>query len=284
MRFVASALAALVLLVLASIQLVASLAVRNRAVAGSWLSFVPPAAAARVERLDPALPLPSPLRLLLARRALQDGDLALASRWIVLLPPSRDRSSLEGGLAEANGDALAAARGYLAADDLSGVERLIAGAERRGDPDGALALQSEVVGRLRADRTQSDTLAEAYYRLGLLEEEASWRLPVGDARRRADELHAKKAYDGALVLAPFSQRYLIAAASQELNLGDLDAAAREYARARNADPASSVALVGLGEVALRRGDVAGAGAWLARARAIDPTGPAVLRLAHKLER
>jgi tetratricopeptide (TPR) repeat protein len=284
MRPFAIALGVLAALLLAGLQLVAGLAVRDRAVAGSWLSFVPPAAAARVQELPPAFPLPSPLRQLLARRALEDGDLALAARRIAGLPPSSERFALEGGLAEARGDAGAAARAYLAAGDLAGVDRLVAAAERRGDANGALALQTEAVRRLRDDRTQSDVLAEAYYRLGLLEEEAARRLPQRDARYRENELRSKAAYDSAVALAPFSQRYLIAAGSQELNLGDLDAAAGDYTRARNADPTSAVALVGLGEVALRRGDAAGAKAWLARARALAPADPALLRLARKLRR
>jgi hypothetical protein len=282
MRPVAIALGVLLVLVLGGLQLVASLAVRDRAVAGSWLSFVPPAAAARVENLNPELPLPVSLRLLLARRALEDGDVTLAARRIALLPHSRERLALEGGLAEARGDASAAARAYLGAGELAGVDRLVADAERRGDPNRALALQREAVQRLRYDRTQSDISAEAYYRLGVLEQEASARLPSRDPRSRAHQLLSKKAYDEALVLAPFSQRYLIAAGSQELNLGDLDAAAKDYLLARNADPTSAVAYVGLGEVALRRGDAAGARAWLARARALVPADPAVLRLAHKL--
>jgi hypothetical protein len=282
MRPVAIALGVLAVLVLGGLQVVASLAVRDRAVAGSWLSLVPRAAAMHVEQLNPDFPLPAPLRLLLARRALEDGHVALAARRIARLPRSRDRLALEGGLAEARGDSAAAARAYLAAGDLAGVDRLVAAAERRGDPNRALALQSGAVRRLRDDRTQSDTLAEAYYRLGILEEEASTRMPLKDPRRHAHQLRSKEAYDDALALAPVSQRYLIAAGSEELNLGDLDAAAKDYVLARNADPTSAVADVGLGEVALRRGDRAGARAWLARARALAPAEPAVLRLAHKL--
>ncbi|MGP6157801.1 MAG: tetratricopeptide repeat protein, partial [Vulcanimicrobiaceae bacterium] len=150
------------------------------------------------------------------------------------------------------------------------------------DPNGALTLRQELVLRLGRDRTQSDSLAEAYYRLGILEEEAASRLRLGDPLRRTRELRSKQAYESALTLAPLSQRYLIAAGSQELNLGDLDAAQRDYVRAHNADPTSAVAFVGLGEVALRRGDAAGARAALARAHALDPNEPSVSRLAHKL--
>jgi tetratricopeptide (TPR) repeat protein len=284
LRPVALALALAAVLLLGWLQLVASVAVRDRAARGSWLTLVPPALASRIDDLAPEFPLPAPLRLLLARRALEDGNVSLAAGRIALLPPSRDRSALAGGLAQARGDAPAAARAYLAAGDLAGVERLVAGAEQRGDADGALALQNQAVQRLRDDRTQSDTLAEAYYRLGILEEEAAGRFPLGTPMRREHELRSQAAYNAALVLAPLSQRYLVAAGSQELNLGDLAGAMRHYQRARNLDPISAVAVVGLGEVALRRGDAAAAGTWLDRARALAPADPAVLRLAQELER
>jgi tetratricopeptide (TPR) repeat protein len=280
-RFVALALIAALVVVLGSLQAVASLALRESAVPGSWVRLVPPGIATRVERLAPAFPLTPALRLLLAQRALERQDTAAAARQIAELSPSRDRAALAGRLAEERGEPAAAERAYLDAGDLEGLERLVARAEDSGDLTGALALQRAAVRRLFGDRTQTDALAEALYRLGVLEEAVAARMPAGKSRR-AGELRSLDAYDRAVALAPFTQRYLIAAGSQELNLGDLGAAGSDFVRARETDPTSAVAFVGLGEVAFRRGDLAEARALLRRARALDPASASAGRLARKL--
>ncbi len=281
LRFVALALVAAVVAVLGSLQAVASLALRDSAVRGSWVTLVPSGIAARVERFAPALPLTPALRLLLARRALERHDAAAAARQIAELPPSRDRAALAGRLAEERGERGAAERAYLDAGDLEGLERLVARTEDAGDLTGALALQQAAVRRLLGDPTQTDASAEALYRLGVLEEAVAARMPAGKSRRE-HELRSQDAYDRAVALAPFAQRYLIAAGSQKLNLGDLAAASRDFVRARETDPTSAVAFVGLGEVALRRGDLAGARALLRRAQALDPVSASAGRLARKL--
>lgn len=246
------------------------------------MRYVPAAVGARVDRLDPHVPLPPALRLVLARHALARDDLEYAARAAAGLGPSRDRLALEAEIAERRGDRAAAVRAYLAAGDLAGVEAAVARLEAAGHVTGARALQEEVVSRLSGDRTQSDALAQAYYGLGRIEETSAYALRPRSAERRAAETRALDAYDRASRLAPLSVRYLIAVGNQRLNLGDIPAARRTFERARDADPTSAEPLTGLGDVALRTGARAQARALLARARALDPQSEAVRRLATEL--
>jgi tetratricopeptide (TPR) repeat protein len=282
MRIVWVGVALLVAGVLGAVQVVATVVLRGDAQRGAWVGIVPEPLALRVERVDPALPLPPALRLVLARRALERGDTAAAEAYAERLPVSADRGALEGRLAEARGDGVAAARAYLAADDLDDIERLVDGYVREKRYDAALALQHEAITQLEADRTQTDELARAFYELGVLDEAHSYRLWIVSQRRRDAELQAAAAYARAVALAPLSERYLIAYGNQLLNVNRIGDAERAFRRARDVDPASAIPLVGLGEAAIRRSDRASARAYLERARAIDPGQPAVVRLAHEL--
>jgi tetratricopeptide (TPR) repeat protein len=100
--------------------------------------------------------------------------------------------------------------------------------------------------------------------------------------RRPWALRAMRAYENAVALAPLSERYLVAAGSQELNLEDTAAAERYFERARDVDPTSAQAWVGLAQVALRYGDRGAARRYLVRAQHIDPASSAVQRLQAKL--
>jgi tetratricopeptide (TPR) repeat protein len=269
-------------LVLGAVQVVSSLALRDAAQPGSWVRLVPAVTAARIDALDPRLPLPGPLRLVLAREALAAGDVALAERQIASLAPSGDRDELLGLIAERRGDSAGAVRAFLDAGDAPDLERLIDGEQRSGDLTGALRLEHATIGRLRADRAQTGALPEAYYRLGLLEQDAAYRLPRG-ARRPAEQ-RSLAAYEDAVALAPLAERYLIAAGNQELNLGDLDRAQRYFERAREVDPTSVDAIAGFGDLAYRRGRLDEARADLATAQAMDAQAPAVRRLVDELNR
>jgi tetratricopeptide (TPR) repeat protein len=274
---------AAIVVVLAYLQVVSSIALRGSAQAGSWVRFVPPALADRVDRLAPGFPLPSALGLVLARDALAAGDLDLASRDLARLAPSRDRTSLSGGLAEARGDAAGAVGDYLAAGDLTGLERHIAELQAAGRLAAALDLQQAAIVKLQGDRTQSDSLADAFFTLGRLEETAAYALAVGSSGRQARELASRDAYARAVALAPLDENYLLAYANQLVNVGDDNGARRAFQRARDADPASAEPLAGMGDVALRLGQRERARAFLARAKALDATSAAVLRLEHELD-
>src|ERR1700694_4089100 len=149
------AVAAVVALVLGAIQALSMLALRDAAQPGSWVLLVPARAAERVEALAPRIPIPTALRIVLARQALARGDLAVAARQIEALPPSSDRAELTGVLAERRGDNAAAVRAFLEAGAVDDLERHIADEERNGDVAGALRLQQATIQRLSGDRTSS---------------------------------------------------------------------------------------------------------------------------------
>jgi tetratricopeptide (TPR) repeat protein len=282
MRALAAVLGLLLAVAFGAVQAVSSIALRGEGQGGAWPRFVPEALAERVDRIGPTVPLPAALRLVLGREALARGDAGLAALDAAALPPSRDRLALEGGIAEARGDSAAAVRAYLAAGDLSALQAAVDGLVRAGRIPDALALEHAAVDRLAADRTQIDALAQAYFDLGGLEETQAYQFAVGTAVRHDHERAAGDAYAKALALAPFDERYLIAYANQELNLGEIASAERVFERARDADPTSAEPVAGLGDAAFRRGDAAAARAELARARAIDPASAAVARLAKEI--
>ena len=273
---------ALVVVVLGAMQALSSIALRDDARSWAWPHAVPPSVAARVDRLDPARALPETLRLVLAREALARGDDVDAEAHVARLSPSRDRLALVGELADARGDATAAVRAYLDAGDLSGVERHVATLVAGGRVADALALQRAVVTRLSDERGQADTLAEAYFQLGRIEETQAYALAVGADARHRHEMLAGGAYGRAVALAPLEERYLIAFGNQQLNLDDIAGAERAFERAHDVDPTSAEPLAGLGDAAFSRDDATAARTYLARARALDPASDAVRNLAREL--
>jgi tetratricopeptide (TPR) repeat protein len=273
-------LAVALMLVLGALQIVSSLALRDAARPGSWVALVPKTAAARVDELDARWPLPPALRLVLARQALAHDDVVSAERQVALLPASRERDALIGALAERRGDAAAAVDAFLAAGDIVDVERHIDGIQQSGDLAAALRLQHALIDGLRRDPVQAASLPEAYYHLGLLE--ASAASTLRGAAARAAELRALAAYVDAVAGAPFAQRYLLAAANQELAIGDLNRAHSYFLRAREADPTSVDAIAGLGSLAHRRGRDDEARAYLSQAHRMNPDALSVQRLARDL--
>lgn len=267
---------------LGALQALASIAAAPAAQRGSLVRLLS-VAGPRVDTLDPALPMPEALRILLVRRALGAHDLARAAALAERLGPSTDRSSFQARLAQLRGDARAAQRGWFDAGDYDELEQIVDELERRGDLRGAERLQSTIVVRLAQDRTHPNTLAEAWWRLGVLDAALPPRARCAEGTR-ACEQHALTAYERAIELAPLSAKYLISAASQELNLNDLDAAQRYFERAAEQVPGSVLIPVGYGEVAVRRGDFATARRRLGEARRIDAAEPAVGRLARKIPR
>jgi len=247
---------------LAVLQGAASLGLRDRAVLGSWVRAVPPAAAWQVERLPAGAPVDGALRVALAREALARRDFVAAGEQIA-------------------GTALHDA---LAAGDLATIDRLTRALVARGDVFGALVVQEAATARLAADPTQGEALAEAEFRAGRLEEMTAWRYAVGSPVRRAHELAGLTAYTRAVTLAPFAVRYLVALGTQALNVDRYALAETSFIRARTVDPTSAEPEAGLGDLALRRGDRAAASAALARARALDPRSAAVHDLARALAR
>jgi len=184
-------------------------------------------------------------------------------------------------LAERHGDNDAAVRAFLEAGAVDDLERHIGEVQRKGDLAAALRLQQATVDRLRGDRTASGALPEAYYRLGLLEQDLAYTLPI--AQREPYQQRSLQAYETAVNLAPLAERYLVAAGNEELNLGDVARAVRYFERAREVDPTSVDAVAGLGDAAYRRGRVDQARAYLAEAQKMNASSPAVRRLAAEIK-
>jgi len=265
LSLVVTLVAAAALFALAGLQLVATSLLGGFARPESFAARLPVGLGDRLADAVGAGRLPQPLRLVLARQAVASGNLALAERRVLSLDPSWDRSSLEGQIAELRGDHRGAVRNFLAAGDLAGLEREEQIVEGSGNIAGAVALQHEIV-----------------WRLGLVEETQAYHQPLSPKARYPFAARSLDAYEHAVALAPLSEKYLISAGSQELNLDRVASAQTYFERARDVDPTSAQAWVGLGEVALYRGDRATAVRYLARARRIDPTLPAVQRLDAKL--
>lgn len=264
------------------VQVLSSIVLRERARDGAWVEVLPVGVLAAVDRLDPRVPIPPALRLVMGRAALAARDLPRAREEAALLGTSRDAYALEAGIAEAMGDGARATAAYLAAGDLTGLETRVDALAREDRFDEALALQHAIVARLRPDRTQADALAEAFFGLGRLEERRAYALAVGVPQRHVHELRARDAYAAAVEVSPLAEHYLLALGNQQLNVAELDAAVRTFERARDLDPTSADPIVGFGDAAARRGDRTAARAYLARARALDPRSEAVGRLAREI--
>jgi tetratricopeptide (TPR) repeat protein len=280
-RALAAGMAAVLVLAFGFEQALAGIALRDDARRPAWVRYVPAGVAARVDGLNPALPLPAALRLVLARRALAAGNFELVAGHVARLPASRDRAELSGALAEHRGDPAAALRDFLEAGDLDGIEHRVEALAASGRGDEALALQRSAIARATGDPAQTGNVPEAYYRLGLLEQRLAYQIQDPGARTGPQQ-QSLADYRKAVELAPLEERYLIAAGNEEINVGDLDAASTFFQRARDSDPSSADALTGFGDIALRRGDTAEAKTFLAQARRLNPNSSAVQRLAHKL--
>lgn len=206
-----------------------------------------------IERVAPA----PYVHAMLARAALDNGDLALAEQHARALPGSSRRSDLLGRIAQARGDHERAEQYFIAADDVFAIGDEVESLAQR-DPHRAYRVQELFVHRLQRTATHPDALAEAYWRLGVL------------ASKLGRPALAMTHYGRAVALSPLSAKYLIAAGFQAYDLRDLAAAQRDFAQAISVDPSSADAYAGAGMAALRLGNRAAAERFAARSRAIDP--------------
>jgi hypothetical protein len=268
MRSLTLALLAAAAVFLGFVQVVSDVLARPAAQHASVLNFLP----AHVANTLLLLP---PQRLLAAREALADGNVALTQEAIAQLPPSPERFALEGGVAELRGDLHAAARRYAEANDYESLERVVLQADLKGEHLWALQLQRTLLVQLRDDRPHLDAFADAWWDLGRLEAEAGTRDPRAAHEALADFEHAR-------ALAPFNQKYVLSAAYQALALNELDRADALFSSSYDADPTSVHALAALGDIALARGHRARARTYLQRAQRLDAAAPDVERLAQQL--
>jgi tetratricopeptide (TPR) repeat protein len=264
-------------------QFLAGVVLREYAAPQAWPTLVSTSLASDIDEGEPLFASRA-LQVQLARRALDDGELALATRRVAQLPSSLERDALRGRLEERAGNRSAATADFLAAGDRDGVERQAQSSAQAGRIDDALDLEGRLVVRLDDDPGQVDALADTWLSIGRLDQEqaAAWGVTTPSGRAAAQR--SADAYARAVALAPLSERYLLPAGTQALNLGDLDLAERYFTQAREADPSAAEAYAGLGEVARRRGDRALARTELSRAQQLGPQLPAVRRLAQELER
>jgi hypothetical protein len=251
MRLVLGAACAIVVLVLGALQVTAAVALRAQAVPVSLARSAPAGLVDAIDALEPHAYEPQELRRVLGANALARGDLAHATRFAQSLHVGPDRSALEGAIAQQRGDDAQAVADYLAAGDLVRLEALVDATAARGDDARALQLQAATIAALATSGAQNDTIAEAYYRDGLLLQACAYRAGVASAAGRAFEDRSQDAYAHASALAPLEARYLIALANQDLNIGRLDDARRLFTHLRELDPSSLEARSGLADTAAR---------------------------------
>ncbi|HEY9179777.1 MAG TPA: hypothetical protein VIO32_03595 [Candidatus Baltobacteraceae bacterium] len=204
---------------------------------------------------------------MLARAALDRGDLAHAQRYAQRLPASAKRDDLLAEIAQARGDDAAAQHYFVRAGDIEAIDRAVS-ALRMHDPQKAYGLESALKDRLAQSGTHPDAVAEAYWRLGRI----AWQ----ESKR---ELGMQQ-YMQAIALSPLSEKYLISGGFAAYDLHDDDAALRYFARALSVDPASADADAGAGMALLAQGDRAGAVRYEQRARSANPRSHAL----HTLDR
>lgn len=202
---------------------------------------------------------------MLARAAVDRGDLVQAQRYALRLPASARRDDLLGRIAQTRGQDVQAQRYFVRAGDIEAIDAAV----RRlanSDPARAYALEAALMQRLRANGTHPDAVAEAYWRMGTL----AWK-----QTKRTLAMHD---YRQAVQLSPLSEKYLLSAGFAAYELRDDRAARRYFTRVISVDPASADAYAGAGMVALRDGNRALAMQYAARARESDPNAASLSTL------
>lgn len=194
---------------------------------------------------------------MLARAALDRGDLAHAVQYARRLPDGARRDRVLALIAQARGDERTAQKYFVRAGDIEAIDRDVERLQHR-DPTYAYTLELGLKERLEQSGTHPDAVAEAYWRLGTL----AW------AQRKP--ALAMQNYAQAVSLSPLSEKYLLSAGFAAYDLRD-DATAKSYfTRVVRLNPASADAYAGAGMLALREGDRARAQMYAQRARRSDP--------------
>ncbi len=232
MRVVTCAVVALVLVALGIVQFASDAFFASAAAPGSVPRRVPVSLALRVYRVLDRIAPAEYVEATLATYDLQRGDTRGALHHAVLMPPSPARSEILGRIALARGDRTLAREYFFAAPDIDALQREVRRVART-DPVRAYAFELRVRNRLSALQTHPDAVAEAYWIMGSLATSCARR----EAFAREHWLRRALANDIAAVrLSPLSEKYLLAAASAENNLGDSGAALRLYRRVHAIDP------------------------------------------------
>lgn len=233
-------------------------------------AHVPIALGERIYRVIASV-APAPyVEEMLADAALERGDLSAAQRYASALPPSVRRDDLLGRIARARGDHAQADRYFVAAGDVFAIGEEVDELAQR-DPAAAYRVELSLIRKLEGGSTHPDALAEAYWRLGVL-----------DSNLGRPAL-AMTHYTRAVALSPLSAKYLIAAGFQSYDLHEYVAAQDYFQRAIAVDPRSADAYAGAGMTVLRLGDRNAARMYAARSRAYDPRSHALSTLEKLLQ-
>lgn len=211
-----------------------------------------------IERIAPA----SYVDAMLARAAIDGGDLSQARAYAQRLPNSQVRSEILGTIAQAQGDRRSAQRYFVDALDYAAVQREVHDLSAT-DPAAAYALEQQLQRRLKATATHPDALAESYWELGQLAT-ARW-LATNSSQWAAAAMRNDR---DAIALAPLSGKYWIAAGTQSYLMRDYSASRSYFERGADVDPTSADAFAGLAIVAQSQHQPAAAASYAARSRSL----------------
>jgi len=235
--------ASLVLLVGGYVQVAALGLYGDLATTPSFPSLISRLVGERLARPFAGAALPASLRAAYARALAHRGDDAGALAIATGLPSGSTRSEILGIIDLHRGDAAQAVRAFIAAGDAERAQGIIDARDAAGDLARATQLEGElsVAALVRGNR---EVRARTLWRLGVLQQHESY--VARDAPTRTKLARAALAsYLAALELAPNDETFLLAAASQNVLLGDRHAARDFYARALEAVPDSADARAGL---------------------------------------
>jgi len=220
-----------------------------------------------IERIFPA----SWVESMLVRSAFLSKNLADAQTHLARMEPSVTRSELAARIALEQGDHGAAMSHFLDAVDVDAVHAEVDQLSRAGRTGTAYALENAVRTRLRSNATHPDAVAESYWRSGVLASK------LGQLQAGLND------YRDALALAPFSEKYLLAAGIQSINLHQYSNAGDYFERSISVDPASADAYAGMGVVALRLGNRTSAEGYERRSRSLDANSEMLATLDRDLK-
>ncbi len=267
---------ACILGVLALLQLGSMALFSNAASRGSFPAHLGPGSGERIYRALERVAPSDVVEAMLARDDLANRRFFEARRRIIRMAPGAQRSELQAQLASAQGNMNEALRAYLAADDVEALQLQVDRLARSGRLGGAYEFERQIVRHLVSETTHPDALAEAWWHLGQL---ASG---LAESRGKTWLYNGQKDYERALGLAPFSEKYLLAAGFQALTLHNVAAASNYFSRAIDVNPASAQAYAGLGQLALASGDRARSRFYAERSRKLDPNSTSLRDLDRKL--
>lgn len=260
MRRAAVALAVIVVLVAAAVQVMTSALYGALGIPGSLPARLDGAWPLRVAERT-GLDRVGPVRIALARAAVFRGDDADAQRLLTAAGSGATADDLRGRLALREGDANAALQWFAAAGDFAAARGIIDALAAR-DPRAAYDVIRRFDERIAGGTATPEVAADLLWREGQIAAAVAYAAPAEAARYNRLALEA---YRRALALAPNEETYLLAFGYQSLVLGDPRGARDAYVTAARVVPDSTDAFVGWAAASAALGDCATARRALAEA-------------------